>query len=276
MRSILLFLFVFLCLCITVKMTDFKKEPEHKIIPENKIEKKQEETYDEPNWIKYPPLKPFVLKNGKVLSDIRCHINDNGYYNDSDLVTAGHETTHGINSDIRNKNYSGVPINGFYCLEDRGIIINEPKVHIKVIASEVPKSLRGSVYKLYLVDQAASGWDDRALYLLDEWTSYTNGSEVRKDLGMEKRAETVRYMLEFSVYVMTLTKVVAEKEPSYDAKKLKDFVRWNVERSMKIYNNEQEATEYLEKFRNNEDAQSLREFLKVYFGVEWCKKILGI
>lgn len=274
MRTILLSLFILLCFIITFKVTKTKEESIP--LPEQKIEKIEEEKYDEPKWIKYPPLKNFVIKNGKVLSDIRCHINDNGYYNDSDLVTAGHETTHGINSDIRNKYYSGTPVNGFYCLEDKAIVLREPRTHIKVIASEVPKSLRGSVYKLYLVEQAASGWDDRSLYLLDEWTSYTNGSEVRKDLGMEKRAETVRYMLEFSVYVMTLTKVIAEKEPSYDGKELKDFVRWNVERTLKIYNNESEATEYLEKFRNNDDAQSLREFLKVYFGVKWCKKVLNI
>ena len=105
--------------------------------------------------------------------------------------------------------------------------------------------MRGSVYKLYLVDQAASGWGDRPLYLLDEWVSYTNGSAARKDLKIVPRAETVKYMFEFNVYVLTLLMVLDEKEPNYDANDLSVFVKWNIERSMQIYNNEKEAKEYL-------------------------------
>lgn len=242
---------------------------------EHQEEIKKEETYPEPNWMKYPPIKKHKSENGVVLDDIRSHIDDGGYYNDSDLITAGHETTHGINSVIRNKYYQGKPTNAFYCLEDRAIILNEPKTRIEVVARAVPKSLRGSVYKLYLVDQAASGWGDRALYICDEWVSYTNGSAVRKDLQIKKRAETVRYMLEFDVYVMTLAKVLQEEESSYDSYDFKNFIRWNIERSMKIYNEEDEAKIYLEKLRTESDADGLRSFARNYFGLEWCKKVFG-
>jgi hypothetical protein len=190
------------------------------------------------------------------------------------LITAGHETTHGINSFIRNKYYDGTPINAFYCLKDRAIILNEPKTRIETVASQVPRSLRGSVYNLYLVEQAST-WGDRSLYLLDEWIGYTNGSEVRKDLQIKSRAETVRYMLEFDVYAIVLAKILEEKEKSYNSENFKNFIRWNIERSMKIYNGENEAKYFLEKLKLEDDAESLRLFSRNYFGFEWCKNVFG-
>jgi hypothetical protein len=246
-----------------------KEKPEEKVV-ENEI--KKEERYEQPKWITYPAIKK--SKSYSVLSDIRCHIDDGGYYNDSDLITAGHETTHGINSFIRNKYYDGTPINAFYCLEDRAIILNEPKTRIETVASQVPRSLRGSVYNLYLVEQAST-WGDRSLYLLDEWIGYTNGSEVRKDLQIKSRAETVRYMLEFDVYAIVLAKILEEKEKSYNSENFKNFIRWNIERSMKIYNGENEAKYFLEKLKLEDDAESLRLFSRNYFGFEWCKNVFG-
>lgn len=266
---------LFLCLIISFSIGSIigfitnTKEIKEDIIAEKK------EKYPEPNWIKWESIKKPTFSDGKVLSDIRTHIDDGGYYNDSDLITAGHETTHGINSVIRNKYYQGKAINAFYCLEDRAVILNEPKIRIEKVAKMVPNSLRGNVYNLYLVEQASSGWGDRSLYLCDEWISYTNGSAVRKDLQIKKRAETVRYMLEFNVYVMTLAKALQEDESSYDIYDFKNFVRWNIERSMQIYDEEDEAKQYLNKLRTESDADGLRSFARNYFGLEWCKKVLG-
>jgi hypothetical protein len=152
--------------------------------------------------------------------------------------------------------------------------LNEPKTRIETVASQVPRSLRGSVYNLYLVEQAST-WGDRSLYLLDEWIGYTNGSEVRKDLQIKSRAETVRYMLEFDVYAIVLAKILEEKEKSYNSENFKNFIRWNIERSMKIYNGENEAKYFLEKLKLEDDAESLRLFSRNYFGFEWCKNVFG-
>lgn len=235
----------------------------------------KDEPLPEPKWIQAKEYSKPDLRLGNVLSDIRSHINDGGYYNDSDLITAAHETTHGINSNIRNQLYDGRAINAFYCLNGKACVLFEPKTRIESVAKLVPPSLRGSVYKLYLVDQAASGWGDRPLYLLDEWVCYTNGSAARKDLKIVPRAETVKYMFEFNVYVLTLLMVLDEKEPNYDANDLSVFVRWNIERSMQIYNNEKEAKEYLELFQTVSDAESLRVFVKKKYGPVWCEKFLG-
>lgn len=241
------------------------------------VEARAEDTasHPQPKWQTQDVVGRKDLRLGAVLSDIRSHINDGGYYDDVDRVTSGHETTHGINSMVRNRLYKGKPINAFYCLDGKVCVLEEPRTRIEVVAREVPRSLRGGVYGLYMVEQASS-WGDRALYILDEWVSYTNGSAVRKDLKISRRGETVLYMLEFDVYTITLAKVLEELEPGYSSGGFKDFVRWNIERSMGLYDGEREAGDYLEKLRGNVDAAGLRAFMVGYFGRKWCLDVMGV
>lgn len=247
----------------------------------------------EPVFIAWPKVRAVDSSLGKVLGDIESHMPAGHIYKDSDKITWGHETTHGINSNIRNRNQkwevkykpkfflfrekylvkAAARVNGFYCLEDRAAVIIEPPSTIRAAAAKVPPSLRGGVYNLYLVQQAGS-WNDTPLYIFDEWVAYTNGSEVRKDLGITSRAETVTYMMEFNVYAMSLAMAVKEKG-GYDDTQFKAFLMWNMERTVRIYNSETEATAYLNKLRNNSDAENLRTFARSYFGAEWCKEILG-
>lgn len=247
----------------------------------------------EPVFINWPKVRAVDSSLGKVLGDIESHMPAGHIYKDNDKITWGHETTHGINSNIRNRNQkwevryksrflwfsekylvkAAERVNGFYCLEDRAAVIVEPPTTIRAAAAKVPQSLRGGVYNLYMVQQAGS-WNDTPLYIFDEWVAYTNGSEVRKDLGIQTRAETVTYMMEFNVYAMSLAMVVKEKG-GYDDTQFKAFLMWNIERSVRIYNNEAEATTYLNKLRTSSDAENLRAFARSYFGADWCKEILG-
>jgi len=253
----------------------------------------------EPEWKDYPAVRS-VTNLGKVLSDIDSHMPAGHIYKDSDKITWGHETLHGISSNIRQK-YSqgfyggfktihgepawktleGIPvfhngqINGFYCLDNKAVIIAEPKTTISATAALVPTSLRGGVYSLYLVQQASS-WNNTPLYILDEWNAYTGGSLTRKDLNIAERSETVQYMIEFDVYATALAMSIKKNDPNYDDKQFKNFLMWNIERSMSILNNEAGAVDYLEKFKKNQDAQSLRDFAKNYFGEQWCHKYFGI
>lgn len=256
-------------------------EPKPEIKPPTKIE---------PEWKEYLPVRKLDPKDmGKVLTDIESHMPAGHIYKDNDKITWGHETTHGINSNMRMKFSNGVytnnvwnticgkpvfhngRINAFYCLENKAAVIEEPPVTIRQVAAAVPASLRGPVYNLYLVQQAGS-WNNTPLYLCDEWVAYTNGSEVRRDLNIATRGETVSQMIEFDVYCLTLAMLV--KQTSYDDKQFKSFLIWNIERSMDLHTNE--ATQYLVKFKTNADAQGLREFTKSYMGPEWSKKILGL
>jgi hypothetical protein len=223
-----------------------------------------------PEFVEWKPVKS-VNNLGKVLSDIESHMPDGHIYKDSDKITWGHETTHGINSNLRNKHTSQGKVNGFCVLENRGVIILEPKTTISAAARLVPSSLRGGVYQLYMVSQAGS-WNDRPLYVFDEWVAYGNGAAVRADLNIQQRQETV----EFNNYAIAVAMAARTDDMQF-----KNFLMWNLERSMKLYEanknigDTSRSTEYLQKTRTSSDAEGLREFARNYFGKEWTKQILG-
>lgn len=234
-------------------------------------------------------------KWGKVLNDIDSHMPAGHIYADADRVTHAHETTHGINSDLRQAfgrsgatfeeasisceinrkhtakgrhyfidvfKHAAGGINAFYCLGDKACIIQEPNVKIQEVARSVPKSLRGGVYDLYLIRQAQS-WGDTPLYLCDEWMGYSNGSACGIDLaerglwGSTPRAETIAYMLEFNVYVLTLAYVIG-KSGSYDDKQFQFFVNWNWNRTMLLL---QESKKYTA-FSSGEHDEYMQRFQK--------------
>jgi len=212
-----------------------------------------------PNFEQYTAQRN-IVNLGKVLSDIEGHMPAGHIYKDNDKITWGHETTHGINSDLRQK-FSRIEaknnpwslvgtwvddihghkifksyarINGFYVLEDKAVIIKEPNTTITAAAKLVPGTLRGGVYQLYMIHQAQS-WDDTPLYVFDEWTAYGNGAAVRLDLEIKERNETVKFMLEFNVYAIC----VAQASQSND-EQLKSYLKWNIARSMKLYKDSKE------------------------------------
>ncbi|RDJ35436.1 MAG: hypothetical protein DWQ19_11510 [Crenarchaeota archaeon] len=262
-------------------------KPEPKPEPEPEIE---------PEWVNYPPLRE-VTNLGKVLSDIESHMPAGHIYRDSDKITWAHETTHGINSNLRQK-YSrsyggrdvwgrsawkeidGKPvfhngrINGFYCLDNKAAIIEEPPTTMQAAAALVPQSLRGPVYNLYMVQQARS-WGDTPLYIFDEWSAYQNGSACRADLEIQERSETVSQMLEFDVYALALAMAVKKQAPNYDDSQFKRFLMWSLDRSFKLYKGESRAQSYLQAWKTSPDAEDLRQFTREYCGQEWTKKVLG-
>lgn len=268
---------------------------------EDKVEPEKEPDSPEPNFSNYPPVRN-VDNLGKVLSDIESHMPAGHIYKDNDKITWAHETVHGINSNMR-MHFSkvrktdtgemvylgewieneGIPlfksrarINAFYVLEDRAMVLKEPDTTIQQVAKVVPQSLRGGVYQLYMINQAQS-WGDTPLYIFDEWVAYTAGSEARLDLDIKERSESVLYMLEFNVYAICLA--MASQTDDSD---IKDFMRWNAERAMKVYVDSKEKLgnasshdEYLEKMRTATDAEEFRTFARAYLGEAWCERILG-
>jgi len=258
----------------------------------------QPEPTPEPEWTNYPALRQ-VSNLGVVLSDIDSHMPAGHIYRDSDKITWGHETSHGIASALRmkysrlagdgNENVyfgefiddlhgnpvfkSAARINGFYVLKDRAVIINEPNTTIQAAARLVPQSLRGGVYNLYMVQQASS-WGDTPLYVMDEYVAYSNGSAVRKDLGIVSRAETVQYMFEFNVYVISLAMAIQQHDPTYNDTQFRAFVMWSIKRSMDIYDGEEGAKDYWIKVQTSQDASEWRSFASKYFGKNWCDEYL--
>jgi len=229
---------------------------------------------------------------GTSLTDIINHLpaSYGSTYADADLITYGHETTHGINSHARNNlNNTGRRANGFYCMNDRVAIIVEPAMRKSAVAAYVPTSLRGSRYSTYIT--GAPDWDDRPLYIFDEWVAYTNGSEVGVNL---QRAGLWRYgwrdgvagTLEFTLYALATAMAVEAQDPAYfrDHTQFRAFVAWNARRAMELYR----AGAATESFRwdrqdamyrglqVNPDAEAMRAFARRVFGAAWATEVLGL
>lgn len=218
----------------------------------------------------YPIQKQVDPRLGAVLGDIESHIRETNHQmiNWSDLVNCGHESTHLINSHLRSK--FGKP--AFYCLGGKCWVIERPYITLRQIYSYVPMSMRTDRAYNYLVSQARD-WNNEPLYCLDEWIAYTNGTAVKHDLKLWGRGGTTQFMFEFNIFAIALCQA-AHNDPKYDHTQLKAFVKWNIERSFKLYDDE--AKDILTQWRTNQDCENLREFARGYFGKDWCKQVMGI
>lgn len=259
-----------------------------------------------PHFEKWPKVRNVEDNTlGKTLQDIDSHLPAGHLYVDHNKITWAHETTHGINSEIRMNHLDKVRFNGFYCLQDRACIIYEPKTTIQAVASRIPKILQGPSYQLYLME---SGWNDTPLYLFDEWIAYTNGSETGRELNYEGWNYELLQAHNFNVYCICLAQTVKETCPDYDDTQLKTFMKWNIRRTFQllepIENNKEVmvaepeevkhvpnkhlhkhevfrgqesnlAESYIEVVRSHPEAEDFRSFARQYLGLEWCKRIYG-
>lgn len=233
---------------------------------------------EEPSWEMYPAVKQVNdPRLGKILTDIESRMpNGHPYRNDQNLVNWNHESVHGINSYARMKfqeKYAGKRINCFYCLWGRVAVIEEPQLTLGQIATYIPGSFRGMLFKTYFID-ARKDWENYPLYCLDEWSAYSSGTETYRELGLKDKEATIEFTFEFMNYSLFLLKCVKENRPDYDDKQLKAFIRWNIERCIRLYQGEVGAKKYLDLLRNHEDGTSLRNFIKSYYGVEWYEKTI--
>ncbi len=68
----------------------------------------QEFVVPQPKWTDYPPIRQVDSQSmGRVLADIESHMPAGHIYRDADKITWGHETSHGIASNIRGSANSG-------------------------------------------------------------------------------------------------------------------------------------------------------------------------
>ncbi len=226
---------------------------------------------------------------GWALTDIVQHLpaSYGSTYYDSDLVTYGHETTHGIHAHLRNNfNSTGKRANAFYVLNDRAALVEEPGIRKSDINGFVPQSLRESRYSTYLA--GASDWDDTPLYIWDEWVAYTNGTKVGlalSDEGAWKSGWRDQFgNLEFTVYGLAVGAAVEAKDPTYWASndQFRAFMKWQTERAMDHFQRARATTDfewdkmdaYFEKMKTSPDAETWRAFVKRAHGEEWSRSVM--
>ncbi len=198
-------------------------------------------------WIHFPPQKDVTDNDwGPFLTDIENHLPEcyGDKYSSDDPITHAHETTHGINSHLTDHyNHTGKSAYGFYVGDDRAVVLVEPKVKLSQVAAVIPKSVRGSRYKLYLKEQQKY-FENHPLYVFDEWTAYTNGARVgieqaeRSTEGWDRRCDAVVGALELGIYSLGLARAVEQHDPEYLERypQFREFLAHELRRSMAIYN----------------------------------------
>ncbi len=218
-----------------------------------------------PDWTTYSPVRS-VRDFGPILTDTEAHLpQGHPYANASDVVNWVHESIHGINSDLRQKYRCA----GFYCLDNRAVLLNNPPITLTDVAREVPASLRGFCYNLYFIQQRAD-WNEVPTYVFDEAVAYTGGAEARVKRNIPDRNDTVQFCLEFVPYSICVAKAAHDaglpEDPQVTA-----FIRWQTERCIRLG---KEINMPLPNMMSN-DAASFRDFCHLYFGPDWTLKNLG-
>ena len=219
-----------------------------------------------------------------VYDDVMSHCEKpskgNGRYTDV------HETSHFISSDLRRgklgssfpKHDLTVGYNGFYILNGQAVLIKEPSVTIKEVAQYVPQKLRGSRYKLYLIDQQRH-WNNEPLYILDEWNAYSLGGicavdDYNNDRELE-RTDAVAGMFEFMVYSTALAMCVEDKCPEYWEKntQFRRFIQYRMDTSSMIFAVGREIPQFkslssdklYQTWHNSEEGKEFQKFIDKYF-----------
>ena len=126
-----------------------------------------------------------------------------------DEITVAHEGTHMLHASLGKPGW-----HGFYLGNGFGFRLKIPE-NARLSDIRVPEHLRTSRYRLYVLD-AQRWWDKDVTYLADEALAYLAGAKVRRDLGWEKRSETVRNGRELTEFFRIAIEKVREKDPDYD------------------------------------------------------------
>ena len=156
------------------------------------------------NWLRTKSIKSTTIPG--FLGDIESRLPDGHPYKDKDQMTWAHEGTHGINAKLRDG------LNGFnviYFLGGWAFSQEEPTTTLKIIAKSVPGALQGGVFELYLIEQQRY-WNEQPLYILDEFSAYTNSVFVGNELSLSN--DKVGYGFEKGIemwgYLEVLNKIV--------------------------------------------------------------------
>jgi len=151
-------------------------------------------------------------------------------------------------------------------LGGKALTCREPVVLLSDVANSTPLSVRGDVYRLYLVKRQRY-WNAQPTYVLDEFSAYINGSKARKAEKIPGRQETVQYMQEFIVYSLVMLYAAEESDPV-----IIGAVQALVEEAVKVGGIRGPP---LIALRTSQDCRKLREYTRKVFTPHWTATWLG-
>jgi len=196
--------------------------------------------------VEVPPIRISNQKK-KYVNDVDSRLPKGHQFKDPNSVTFCHEGCHGVNSRLRNQYSQSLgKINCLYMLDGKAVICPEPSITLSQVAKVVPKELQGNIFKLYLVSQQRY-WNDRSLYLFDEWSAYQAGCMNRIEEQLEERSDSILSMIEMCVYcgfLCMLQETNTDLYQAYNALVVKTKMIYDVSKGKSI------ADEYLDKLKN--------------------------
>jgi hypothetical protein len=229
-----------------------------------------------PDFINWPIVTTYI-NDATFYADIINHYSKILSY--PDVMTQAHETTHEINSNIRNAHGDGIRIVGFYVSNNNACIFSQPNFTKDKIASFVPSTLQGLSFNEYVVGMRE--WNDSPLYLYDEFRAYINGAKsaveyVEKSLYKDGWTNAVSNPLEFSVYACA-TVLAIEKYDSNYLYNQPNFLRYTYFSIVEAYDFYNRGS-VMEQFKwDKQDAylaslradETISNVLKTYFNGIW-------
>lgn len=242
-----------------------------------------------PQKSQYQPefVKVQVYRNsesGTVYGDVISHVQGNPHGDANGRSTNAHETTHSINSEIKSSHYNqSVNCNGFYVLEGRGVVLQEPKIKMSNIVQFVPQNLRSYRWHLYMENNILE-WNDTPTYIFDEWTAYVNGGacavdDVKQNKYVGGWRDAVSGCCDFSIYAIALAMSVKKNDPEYWIKnnQFKNFVIWELKNAQKIFIEGRIIKNFkwkvqddlLLEFLTSQSAEEMRQFCKFELDGVW-------
>jgi len=151
-----------------------------------------------------------------------------------DHVTWSHECCHGVSALADIANGPRHERHSIYVGDGLTVNFGHPKLTIREIAAAIPPEDRtgpyGTMATTYLVEQAGD-WNDRPIYLVEEWVAYTHGAICRQQAGFAGRPDTVWRAKVFERWIRVLARLARERDPGYrEIEKLEAFIEWNAGR----------------------------------------------
>lgn len=235
-----------------------------------------------PTFVSVPEFRS--SEQDSIYGDVLRHSKGRPYGDSGGRDTNAHETSHGIHNYLRNmytRQY-GKKVNGFYVLQGRGVIIEEPNIRKSQVNRFVPQSLRAYRYKLYLAGQQAR--DGTPLYIYDEWVAYVLGGMVNVEdvqKGRHKGGWTdgVSGCLEFSIYAISLCMAVKEHDLQYweSNEQFRNFTIWMLHKSQETYRmgyrmkelQWKDQDDLLRELLTSSSAAPMRDFIKEHLDGVW-------